>query len=222
MKSRFEKYNGKICGWQIAYAGYLKLNLRYNIGIAVFEEGSILKYVFDIDKLHSIARKGLGLPPEEIFKVIAEELRNQYPGLIDEKRDWIFNNAGGAMGMLTLLYASPREYLLFFGTPIGTEGHSGRYSADVYDFMLDGEMWCYTEGQFERTVFRPGDMAYLGKSRVKGYCVKDHAWMLEYARGCIPLMLPFGLSDSIFSTLDWKNIFRIIGRYAGLSIKHLW
>jgi len=57
--------------------------------------------------------------------------------------------------------------------------HPNLYHADFYDFLMDGEMWCYTEGQSERTVYKPSDAAHLGKGAAKGYCVKDHAWMLE-------------------------------------------
>lgn len=180
-----------------------------------------MAYRFDPAVLHSCSKAGIGLPPAEMFSAVTSELACKYPGLIEQKQDWIFNNAGGAMGQLTILYASFSEYLIFFGTPIGTEGHSGRYSADVYDFVMDGEMWCYTEGQFERIVFLPGDAAHLGKSAAKGYCIRDHAWMLEYSRGCIPLMLPFGLADSFWSTLDCRSVGRVIGNYARLCVKSM-
>jgi len=180
-----------------------------------------MAYIFDPEVLHDCARRGVGLPPSEMFDAVTAELDRRYPGLIEKKRNWIFNNAGGAMGVLTLLYASPREYLIFFGSPIGTEGHSGRYSAEVYDFMIDGEMWCYVEGQFDRTVYRPGDAAYLGRSMAKGYCIKDHGWMLEYSRGSIALMFPFGLADSVWSTLDWKSIGRIFGNFIRLWVRTL-
>jgi hypothetical protein len=178
-----------------------------------------MAYVFDPAVLHDCSKRGIGLPPQEMFTAVTAELDSRYQGLIEQKQDWIFNNAGGAMGVLTLLYASFSEYLIFFGSPIGTEGHSGRYSSEVYDFMMDGEMWCYTEGQFERTLYKPGDAAYLGKSAAKGYCIKDHAWMLEYSRGCIPLMFPFGLADSVWSTLDGRSIGRIMRNYCRLLMK---
>jgi hypothetical protein len=148
-----------------------------------------------------------------MFMSLADELAALYPGHIQYDQKWVFNNAGGAMGAFTLLHGSISEYLMVFGTPIGTEGHSGRYPTDVYDFILDGEMWCYTLNEFERHVYKPGECAYLGKSAAKGYRIPDHAWMLEYARGPIALMLPFGLADTVFSTLDYGVVLRTIWRY---------
>ena len=174
-----------------------------------------MNHVFDPDVLQRIVQGSLDLPREEAMDSITQDLHAAYPGHIDTgPRDWIFNNAGGAMGQLTLLYASLNEYLIFFGTPIGTEGHSGRYRTDVYDVMFDGEMWCYIEGESERSVYKPGDMAFLGKDLAKGYRVHDRAWMLEYARGPIYTMLPFGLADSMVSTLDLRSFRRTLQGYA--------
>jgi len=181
-----------------------------------------MSYIFDPNALHAATRAVLDLgTPQAMFSALAEELAMCYPGHVRYDNTWLFNNAGGAMGVLSLLHGSLSEYALFFGTPIGTEGHSGRYLTEVYDFMLDGEMWCYTAGETERKVYTPGDCAYLGKSQAKGYRIPDHAWMLEYARGPIPLMLPFGFSDSVFSTLDYGVIVRTMWRYGKLAAREL-
>ncbi len=179
-------------------------------------------YIFDPNELHEIAKLGVGKPTkEEMFGVVCAELKRRYPKHINLDVDWIFNNAGGAMGQIKLLHCSLSEYILLFGTPIGTEGHSGRYATEVYDFMLDGEMWCYHAGEFERAVYKPGDAAYLGEDKAKGYAVPSHAWMLEYSRGPIPTMLPFGLSDTVFSTLDRKTVSRTVWAYGSMVVKEL-
>ncbi len=181
-----------------------------------------MTYLFDPADLHAAARKVMGLgTPRAQFAALADDLAARYPGHVRFDDRWLFNNAGGAMGAMTLLHASLSEYLIFFGTPIGTEGHSGRYRAEVYDFLLDGEMWCYVPGESERTVYRRGDAAHLGSGLAKGYRIPDHAWMLEYARGPIPLMLPFGLADSALSTLDYGVIARTIWRYGRLAAREL-
>lgn len=181
-----------------------------------------MAYVFEPNRLWDCVKKGVGLPREDAMDAITRALDEAYPGHIHTgPREWILNNAGGAMGQLTLLHCSLTEYLIFFGTPIGTEGHSGRYPTDVYDWTFDGEMWCYVEGETERTVFEPGSQAYLGADEVKGYRIPDHAWMLEYARGPIPSMLPFGLADTLVSTLDLKTFGRTMRGYTKLSVRSL-
>jgi C-8 sterol isomerase len=40
----------------------------------------------------------------------------------------------------------------------------------------------------------------LGSS--KGYCCAADGWMLEYARGFIPLGLPYFICSSLFVTVD--------------------
>ncbi|MEM9865224.1 MAG: ERG2 family protein [Myxococcota bacterium] len=171
-------------------------------------------YVFDPNQLHECVQAGVGLPIEDAFDAITKELKARYPEHIDDgPRRWVLNNAGGAMGQLAFLHGSLTEYLIFFGSPIGTEGHSGRYRTEVYDWVFNGEMWCYLEGETERTLYKPGSTAYLGRDEVKGYRIPEHAWMLEYSRGAIPSMLPFGLADTLVSTLDFRTFGTTVRRY---------
>ena len=171
-------------------------------------------YVFEPDVLGECVKQGVGKPADEAMDAITAALVQRYPDHVDGgPRQWVVNNAGGAMGQLTFLHASITEYLIFFGSPIGTEGHSGRYATEVYDWVFDGEMWCYLEGETQRTSYGPGDLAYLGRDRIKGYRIPDHAWMLEYSRGPIPSMLPFGVADTLVSTLDFKTLGRTFYRY---------
>jgi C-8 sterol isomerase len=156
-----------------------------------------------------------------MFSVVTRELVARYPGLIDPQPEWIFNNAGGAMGTLAILHASVREYVIFFGTPIGTMGHTGRYSfVDDWFFMLDGEMWNCTEGQYERDVFKAGDTIHLPRRKAMAYRIPDHAWALEYARGVIPTMLGFGLADTVFSTLDYRTLYRTMRIYGRCLLRN--
>ena len=179
-------------------------------------------YVFDPAILHGIARAALDKQPRAaVLASVEEQLAARYPKHIERGTPWIFNNAGGAMGQMKLLHCSLSEYVLIFGTPIGTEGHSGRYGTEVYDFMLDGEMWCYHAGEFHKTVFRPGDLAYLGPDRAKGYACPEGGFMLEYARGIIPSMLPFGLADTLLSTRDYVTMRRTLWQYGKLVVREL-
>src|SRR5262245_30725349 len=86
--------------------------------------------VFDPHELHQLARDCIGGPIESVFENLHARLLERYPGHIDPNPPWMFNNAGGAMGAMCLLHGSITEYLIVFGSPIGTEGHTGRFSCD--------------------------------------------------------------------------------------------
>jgi C-8 sterol isomerase len=158
-----------------------------------------------------------------MFDYIQKELQKRYPDRLAEGRRWIFNVAGGAMGQLTVLYCSPKEYLIFFGTPIGTEGFSGRFKhADVYDIMLEGEMQTYTEGEFTPHTFLPGETALLAKGTGKGYRIKDHAFMLEYMRGNILPAMKFGIwSSTANNTLDWHSAWNQIHDCGKIALREI-
>jgi C-8 sterol isomerase len=180
-----------------------------------------MKRVFDPEVLSEIAASVTELPKEQKFTELIKRLDQRYPGLIYKKKQrWIFNTANGAMGAMIILYGSFREYLLIFGSPIGTEGHSGTYWAEVHDIMFDGEMRTYFAGDIDATIYKPGDHAVLPRRKNKGYVIKDNGWMLEYAKGAIPTMLPCGLADNLFSNLDFKSLFLTLGHYGQLIIKN--
>ncbi len=178
-------------------------------------------YLFDPHVLRDVARSALGQPMTQMVKQIASDLYDRYPGHINRDPPWVFNNAGGAMGAFALLHASIREYLIIFGTPIGTEGHTGRHMATDYFIILDGEQWAFSQGSTEREVFKPGDMHVLERGTAKAYRIPDSGWALEYARGWIPAMMPFGLADTLFSTLDVPTFGRTLKIYAKAVTREL-
>lgn len=186
---------------------------------SIFEKKK--KCIFEPRKLWEISKMAIGYPTEESFDIIINALDKAYPGYIETKQNWVFNNAGGSMGQMTVLHGSLREYILIFGTNLGTDGHSGRYNAEVFDFMFKGEMLCEYEGRFKPEVHKPGSAAYLPSSIVKHYRIKEEGWMLEYARGNIVSMLPFGFADSILSALDHITVMKIIWCYGRLVIRNL-
>ena len=172
-----------------------------------------MAYVFDPEVLHEMVREVIGQPMPEMVAQLREKLSERYPGHILQGSDWIFNNAGGAMGQMLVLHASITEYVMIFGSPIGTEGHSGRFYAKDFFFILEGEQWAYAEGDLERRVYRPGDLHVLAPGTAEGYRMPESCFALEYARGIIPAMLPFGIADSLSSTLDVSSVARTFGVY---------
>ncbi len=178
-------------------------------------------YIFDPVELQAMARGVVGQPIDAQIDALRDELARRYGKHIAPGRDWVFNNAGGAMGAMAVLHASLSEYLIVFGTPIGTEGHSGRFWADDYFMILDGEQWAYTPGSTEREVYKPGDLHLMPRGVAKGYKMPERCWALEYARGWIPFMLPFGFADGLSSTLDVRTLARTVKLYTRSAIKQL-
>lgn len=180
-------------------------------------------YRFEPEDIHEIAKLGMGLPIDEAISVIHDALEERYPGLVREELRWHFNRTGGTLGQMALFYASTKEYVLLFGTPIGSEGFSGRYSdMIVYDCMFAGEMRTYTEGQIEATLYLPGDCAILAPGQGKGYNMTANTWMLEYTRGNIPAALPIGVFAPVSVTADWRNAWNVFWDYFSLVWDSFW
>jgi C-8 sterol isomerase len=105
-----------------------------------------------------------------------------------------------------LLSLEPHSQVL--GTAIGTEGHSGRHTADDYFHILAGTQLAYTPGSYEPEVYPQGSVHHLQRGTVKQYKMEAACFALEYARGWIPPMLGFGYADTLTSTLDFPTLWR--------------
>lgn len=170
-------------------------------------------YVFTPEVMHDISKRAIAETApgpnrtQLIIESVVTQLNEQFPGRLLPRPQWMFNNAGGAMGAMLVLHCSLVEYVIIFGTPLGTEGHTGRFYADDYFTILQGEQWAFSAGSLQMEVYKPGDQHWLPRGTSKQYKMPDGgAWALEYARGNILSMLPFGFADSIFSTLDFFSL----------------
>ncbi|KAI9272549.1 ERG2/sigma1 receptor-like protein [Sporodiniella umbellata] len=172
-------------------------------------------YIFDQHVLQEVAQANIKQfegknDTHGMMVSIATDLEKRYPGHINLEERWVFNNAGGAMGSMWVMHASITEYIIFFGTPLGTEGHTGRFLADDYFIILEGEQWAHTAGSLDRILYKPGEMHLLARGEIQQYKIHERAWALEYARGWIPAMLPFGFADTFFSTLDFYSLYETV------------
>ncbi|KAG6330758.1 hypothetical protein ID866_8333 [Astraeus odoratus] len=174
-------------------------------------------YVFDPPFLHELAKDAIATHPNNLdgmIQHIVTNLTTTYPAsagviaLNPDTSEWVFNNAGGAMGAMYIIHASITEYLIIFGTPLGTEGHTGLHTADDYFHILVGEQWAFRPGALEMERYKPGDLHLLPRGTAKQYKMHEGCFALEYARGWIPLMLPFGFADTLSSTLDIPTFLR--------------
>lgn len=182
--------------------------------------------VLDPDKLGIVVSEVVGAAGdqgnEQLLAALVTGLRGVYGRHIVEKPRWIFNLVGGATGVMTILHASLTEYLVVFGTPLGTEGYSGRYSADIHDWVLRGEMWgLRIDDPMQKRVTAAGEVRRLAKGVTTAFRLVENTWLLEYGRGNAAAQLRHSIGDAVFRAMDAQNVLDTLREYGTLAAKEL-
>lgn len=182
-------------------------------------------YVFDSARLQAIVKESINelsidASAETIMDSVHAKLKSEYPDYIADisKDQWVFNNAGNAMGSMVILHASLTEYLIFFGSAVGGGGgHSGAHLADDYFTILYGEELAARPWATKPERYLPGDQHWLPYGTTKQYRMPEGSFALELAQGYIPLMLPFGFIEVLTTTLDFETLIKTVK----LSAQHM-
>jgi C-8 sterol isomerase len=175
----------------------------------------------DPTSLHELAKDAIAASPDNTAGMVQHIITNltaTYPStqinINTDSNEWVFNNAGGAMGAMYIIHASITEYLIIFGTPLGTEGHTGLHTADDYFHILVGEQWAFSPGAFEMERYPAGSVHYLPRGTAKQYKMHEGCFALEYARGEEGLRFTLLLTQYLQAgfllcfPLDWQTHLR--------------
>ncbi len=171
-------------------------------------------YKIDPDVLHTVAKEVVGLPLEggELLRRVTELLAAEYPDHIDPTPGrWVGSKAGGILGKVRFLYFSPREYIVIFGSPSGTQGFSGRYKhVQIHKFLIAGQIDSYDLESDDTTAMTllPGEHTCLEKGHARGLTIHPGSWHIEYGRGAVATTLPFAMVDTLLVSLELESVRR--------------
>src|SRR6476619_6588494 len=155
---------------------------------------------------------GQSLAGGELISRTTRLLAQAYPDLIDPTPGrWVGSKAGGILGKVRFLYFSPREYVVLFGSPTGTQGFSGRYKhVQIHKFLIAGQIDSYDLESDDTTVMRllPGEHTCLEKGHARGLTIHPGSWHIEYGRGAVATTLPFAMVDTLLVSLELESVRR--------------
>ncbi len=186
-----------------------------------------MTYKFDLDVLVHVCNEVVDLPLDngERLTALIEKLAAAYPDFIDDRPPrWTGTKAGGILGKISFLYLGFSEYLLIFGSPAATDGFTGRYNyVDLYKVILAGQYVTYDleSDQIAATVYRPGDLSWMERGRVRGLEIQAGSWHLEYGRGRTFTTVPFGVVDTLISSLEVRPLLMAGREFAAFIAKDL-
>jgi hypothetical protein len=84
--------------------------------------------------------------------------------------------------------AGPREYIVIFGSPTGTQGFSGRYKrVEIHKFLIADQIDSYDVESDETAPMTlcPGERTCLENGHARGLTIHPGSWHIEYGRGAV-------------------------------------
>jgi hypothetical protein len=69
--------------------------------------------------------------------------------------------------------------------------------------------------RFEKKLYKPGDRV-CGPGQARAMNFTDGVWAVEYARGFIPLSMPFGVASEVFVCFDFLTATQTLSLYTDL------
>jgi hypothetical protein len=180
-------------------------------------------YQFDPGRLQALVGKAISEPcdSDELIARTIGLLVDEYPGLIEPSAGkWVASKAGGVLGKVRFLYFSPREYLVIFGSPTGTQGFSGRYKhIDIHKLLLAGRIDSYdleSDSTSPLLPLLPGERTCLHRGEARGLTIQPGSWHLEYGRGAVLSTLPFAMADTLLLSLEIASVRRSTAEFRRL------
>jgi hypothetical protein len=184
-----------------------------------------MQYRIDPEVLATIAEDVIGqsLAGGELISRTTRLLAQAYPDLIDATPGrWVGSKAGGILGKVRFLYFSPREYVVLFGSPTGTQGFSGRYKhVEIHKFLIAGQIDWYDLESDELTgmTLHPGEHTRTDRGHARGMTIHPGSWHIEYGRGVVATTLPFAMVDTLFVSLELESVRRSAVEFTRLLAK---
>lgn len=148
--------------------------------------------------------------------------KEAYPDLVYDQSSWMFNNVGGTYANTIIIYCSPTEYLVIWGTSLRAGGRfSGYYPfMNEFDVMITGRMLSHdveSKGHLVveyKPVMQNGkvnettvDTSNLKPSNVRSYTLEEYTYMVSYAQGnMIKAFGPGAIMPGIFVSQDFGGL----------------
>ena len=177
--------------------------------------------LFDPDTINEIGQRHVGTRPfKRLFHDVGTDLKARYPNDVHLDQPLVFNSAGGIMYQLKIFAMTPSEYIMICGSSIGSSGFSGRHPVAFWDTVLSGEARYMHEADPEPHTYQAGDRIFVDRWQAATIDFPDHCWMLEYARGSLPALLPFGMVNTLFNSLDVKSARHLLTIYTTLALRY--